>query len=121
MWRVLVMFPYKQLNSVITFYFEHLIGKGTVLALSNNVRIKRARHQISEDYSKKLRLFKGGTTDWILVSYIDNAGVVKAINLTGSLTYANYKARCNNDLLPLCMILPNIIVKAFISITLINA
>jgi len=40
MWRVLVMFPYKQLNSVITFYYEHLIEKGTVLALSNNARTK---------------------------------------------------------------------------------
>jgi|GEM_PF-5366758 len=57
MWRVLVMFPYKQLNSVITFYCEHLTGKGTVLALSNNARIKRARHQVSEDYSKSNYLF----------------------------------------------------------------
>jgi len=51
------MFPYKQLNSVITFYYEHLIEKGTVLALSNNARTKWASHQVSEDYSKSIYLF----------------------------------------------------------------
>jgi NhaP-type Na+/H+ or K+/H+ antiporter len=115
--KVLVMSPYKQLNPLVTFHFEHALGKGTVLALSDNERSKSPSHQVSADYHKKLSLFSEEATYGRLVSHINKGSVVKTTKLSESFTYTDYQDQYDKRLLPLCAILPDGKVEIFNSLT----
>ena len=118
--RVLVMSPYKQLNPLVTFHFEHTMGKGTVLALSNNEQAKRPSHQVSDEYNKKLSLFSEDASYGRLVGYVNKGGSVKTTKLTDTFTYADYMAEYDKRLIQLCAISPSGSVQIFTSNISIN-
>lgn len=115
--RVLVMSPYKQINPLVTFHFEHALGKGSVLALSNNEQAARPSHQVSEDYSKKLTLFNEEATYRRLINYVNKGAVVKTTRLSDNFSYADYQAEYDKRLIPLCAILPDGNVEIFNTLT----
>jgi NhaP-type Na+/H+ or K+/H+ antiporter len=115
--KVLVMSPYKQLNPLVTFHFEHVLGKGSVLALRNNEQLLRPSHQVSQDYHKKLSLFSEDATYRRLIGYISGGGIVKTTKLSESFSFEDYNTQYHKRLVPLCAILPNGKVEVFNSLT----
>jgi NhaP-type Na+/H+ or K+/H+ antiporter len=101
---VLVMSPYRQLNPLVTFHFEHTMGKENVIGLSHNEQNLRPSHQVSSDYSKKLSLFSEEATYSRLITYVNQGATVKTTKLSESFTYADYLKQYENKLLPLCAI-----------------
>lgn len=104
--KVLVMSPYKQLNPLVTYHFEHLLGKGTVIGLGNNDSQKLASHQISESYANKLGLFGDGMTYRKLTGYTNNGAIIKTTRISEEFTFEHYLEKYNDRLLPLCTIEP---------------
>ncbi|GAA0857099.1 sodium:proton antiporter [Aliiglaciecola litoralis] len=99
---VLVMSPYRQLNPMVTFHFEDLMGKGTVFGLSNNEQQQRPSHQVSESYAKKLGLFDEGITYGKLASWVAKGAKIKTTGLSSNFTMQDYLQQYSGNLLPLC-------------------
>jgi NhaP-type Na+/H+ or K+/H+ antiporter len=114
--RVLVMSPYRQLNPLVTFHFEHILGKGSVLGLKTKDPEKRASHKVSEAYHKKLSLFSEDATYGRLVGYVNKGAKVKTTKLSENFTYEDYKAEYEKRLIPLCAILPDGTLQIFNSL-----
>jgi NhaP-type Na+/H+ or K+/H+ antiporter len=104
--KVLVMSPYRQLNPLVTYHFEHAMGKGSVLGLSGNEQNNRASHQVSESYAKKLGLFAEGVTYGRLASLTAKGAHIKTTRLTDSFTLEHYRETYGNRALPLCALDP---------------
>ena len=94
--KVLVLSPYKQLNPLVTYHFEHLLGKGSVLGLSHGVQEGRASHQVSEEYAKKLELFSEGATYSRLASLVAKGATIRTTRLTEEFTIEDYKETYGN-------------------------
>ncbi|WJG10536.1 sodium:proton antiporter [Aliiglaciecola sp. LCG003] len=99
---VLVMSPYRQLNPMVTFHFEGEMGKGAVLALSNNEQQQRPSHQVSESYAKKLGLFAEDITYGKLASWVAKGAKIKTTRISDNFTMEDYLAEYHGRLLPLC-------------------
>ncbi len=102
--QVLVMSPYRQLNPLVTYHFEHELGKGTVLGLSNGEQEQRPSHQVSESYSKKLGLFADNISYGKLIGYASRGASIKTTKLSDSFSYDDYKTEYKDRCLPLCAI-----------------
>lgn len=102
--KVLVMSPYRQLNPMVTYHFEHEMGKGTVLGLSNNEQQQRPSHQVSESYAKKMGLFAEGITYAKLAGLAAKGATIKTTRLSESFSYEDYKNQYADRLLRLCAI-----------------
>lgn len=102
--KILVMSPYRQLNPLVTYHFEHEMGKGSVLGLSHGEQQQRASHQVSESYSKKLGLFADDITYGKLASYASKGASIKTTKLSDNFSYADYEAEYKDRCLPLCAI-----------------
>ncbi|WGL17882.1 sodium:proton antiporter [Microbulbifer bruguierae] len=89
--KVLVLSPYKQLNPLVTYHFEHLLGKGTVLGLSHGASEGRASHQVSEEYAKRLELFSGNATYSRLASLVAKGATIRTTGLTEAFTIEDYR------------------------------
>ena len=105
--QVLVLSPYRQLNPLVTFHFEHTLGKGTVLGLSNKEQENRASHQVSDDYAKKLGLFSEEASYAKIAGLVSRGATIKTTQLSDSFSYENYKDTYGTRALPLCAIDPN--------------
>lgn len=102
--QVLVMSPYRQLNPLVTYHFEHAMGKGSVLGLSNGESQQRPSHQVSESYSKKLGLFADDITYGKLTSFTAKGALIKTTKLSDSFSYQDYEVEYEDRCLPLCAI-----------------
>ncbi|WP_299591721.1 sodium:proton antiporter [uncultured Microbulbifer sp.] len=89
--KVLVLSPYRQLNPLVTYHFEHVLGDGTVLGLSEGAQAGRASHQVSEDYAKKLELFSENATYGRLASLVAKGATIRTTGLTEEFTLEDYK------------------------------
>ncbi|MDN3638879.1 sodium:proton antiporter [Simiduia curdlanivorans] len=107
MGQVLVMSPYRQLNPLVTYHFEHAMGKGSVLGLSANEQESRASHQVSESYAKKLGLFSESATYGRLASLVAKGATMKTTKLSEAFTLEKYHETYGVRALPLCAIDPN--------------
>lgn len=105
--QVLVMSPYRQLNPLVTYHFEHAMGKGSVLGLSGNEQESRASHQVSEAYAKKLGLFSESATYGRLASLVAKGATIKTTRLTESFGLEKYVQTYGDRALPLCAIDPS--------------
>ncbi|WP_158970147.1 sodium:proton antiporter [Paraglaciecola sp. L3A3] len=103
---VLVMSPYKQLNPLVTYHFEHQLGKGSVLGLSNNETKKLTSHQVSESYAKKLGLFAENISYGKLTGYLTKGAIIKTTRISDEFSFEDYLEEYNGQLLPLCAIDP---------------
>ncbi|WP_339719872.1 sodium:proton antiporter [uncultured Paraglaciecola sp.] len=113
---VLVMSPYKQLNPLVTYHFEHELGKGAVLGLTVNEPQKRASHQVSESYAAKLCLFNENVTYAKLAGYATKGGLIKTTRLSDEFTYADYEKQYQKRSIRLCAIEPNGKVRMYTSL-----
>lgn len=102
--KVLVMSPYRQLNPMVTYHFEHEMGKGTVLGLSNNEQQQRPSHQVSESYAKKLGLFAEDVTYGKLAGLAAKGATIKTTRLSETFSYDDYKSQYADRSLRLCVI-----------------
>jgi NhaP-type Na+/H+ or K+/H+ antiporter len=113
---VLVISPYKQLNPLVTYHFEHELGKGAVLGLTVNEPQKRASHQVSESYAAKLCLFNEDVTYAKLAGYVNKGGTIKTTRLSDAFSYEDYEIEYKKRSIRLCAIEPNGKVKMFTSL-----
>jgi hypothetical protein len=104
--KVLVMSPYKQLNPLVTYHFEHLLGKGSVMGLSQNDGQKLSSHQVSESYAKKLGLFSEGMTYGKLTGEVNKGATIKTTRISEEFTLDDYFDQYNGRLTTLCAIEP---------------
>nr|WP_285817841.1 sodium:proton antiporter [Echinimonas agarilytica] len=104
--KVLVISPYRQLNPLVTYHFEHEMGKGSVLGLSGIDQEQRPSHQISESYAKKLGLFSEGITYGKLAGRVAKGAVIKTTRLSDNFTMAQYTETYGDRALPLCAVDP---------------
>jgi NhaP-type Na+/H+ or K+/H+ antiporter len=98
--RLLVLSPYRQLNPLVTFHYQDLLGKDKVFGL-NNREGSSARHQLSESYQKRLCLFGESVSYARLASTMAKGGVIKVTNITDNFTFADFKQRYGEGALPL--------------------
>ena len=94
--KVLVLSPYKQLNPLVTYHFEHLLGKGSVFGLSPGTQEGRASHQVSEEYAKKLELFSESATYGRLASLAAKGATIRTTRLTEAFTIEDYNETYGN-------------------------
>jgi hypothetical protein len=113
---VLVMSPYKQLNPLVTYHFEHELGKGAVLGLNVNESQKRASHKVSESYAAKLCLFNEDVTYAKLAGDVNKGGTIKTTRLSEEFSYEDYEKEYQKRSIRLCAIEPNGKVKMFTSL-----
>lgn len=98
--RLLVLSPYRQLNPLVTFHYQELLGKNKVFGL-NNSEGGSARHQLSESYQKRLCLFGESVSYARLASTMAKGGVIKITNITENFTFIDFKVRYGESALPL--------------------
>ncbi|MGI2171486.1 cation:proton antiporter [Shewanella sp. MF05960] len=98
--RVLVMSPYRQLNPLVSFHFQDLLGVEKVYGL-NNADTGSARHQLSETYLKRLCLFGENISYAKIASLMAKGAVLKVTNITENFTYEHFKKRYGETALPL--------------------
>ncbi|RBW43197.1 sodium:proton antiporter [Psychromonas sp. B3M02] len=101
--RVLVMSPYRQLNPLVTFHFQDLLGTEKVFGL-NNPDISSARHQLSESYLKRLSLFGEGVSYAKLASLMAKGAIIKVTNITENFSFERFKKRYGETAMPLLYI-----------------
>jgi hypothetical protein len=114
---VLVISPYKQLNPLMTYHFEHGMSKGSVLGLSANENQQRASHQVSESYAAKLCLFDDDITYAKLAGYAAKGATIKTTRLSDEFTFDDYQQEYEGRAIRLCTIEPNGRVRMFSSLT----
>ena len=101
--RLLVLSPYTQLNPLVTFHYQDLLGEEKVYGLQNSDE-KTARHQLSETYRQRLCLF-GETVSYAkLASLISQGAVIKSTNLTDNFNFTDFRSCYGNSALPLVYI-----------------
>ncbi|MEL4398834.1 cation:proton antiporter [Shewanella algae] len=100
--KVLILSPYRQLNPVVYFHFQDILGQKKVYGLSNTESNgTSARHQLSESYLKRMCLF-GETVSYAkLASLMSKGGVLKSTNLTESFGYKDFCRRYGETVVPL--------------------
>ena len=98
--RLLVLSPYRQLNPLVTFHYQDLLGKNKVFGL-NNSEGGSARHQLSESYQQRLCLFGESVSYARLASTMAKGGVIKITNITENFTFSDFKDRYGEGALPL--------------------
>ncbi|MCE2570916.1 cation:proton antiporter [Motilimonas eburnea] len=101
--RVLVMSPYRQLNPLVSFHYQDLLGKDKVYGL-NNPDATSARHQLSESYLKRLCLFGESVTYGKIASLMAQGAQLKLTNITDSFTFEHFKKRYGDTAIPLVYI-----------------
>lgn len=101
--RLLVLSPYTQLNPLVIFQYQDLLGKDKVYGLDNGDE-KKPRHQLSETYRQRLCLF-GKTVSYAkLASLISQGAVIKSTNLTENFNFTDFRACYGDSALPLVYI-----------------
>ncbi|SDZ91065.1 cation:proton antiporter [Microbulbifer marinus] len=99
--KVLVLSPYKQLNPLVAYHFEYVLGKGSVLGLGFGTQEGRASHQVSEDYAKTLELFSENATYSRLASLVAKGATIRTTRLTETFTIEDYRETYGNRATPL--------------------
>jgi hypothetical protein len=104
---VLVISPYKQLNPLVNYHFEHELGKGAVLGLRVNEGQQRASHQVSKSYAAKLCLFNEDVTYAKLAGYATKGATIKTTRLSDEFSYEDYEEEYKGRSIRLCAIEPS--------------
>ncbi|WOT06640.1 cation:proton antiporter [Shewanella youngdeokensis] len=108
--RVLIMSPYRQLNPLVSFYFQDIFGVEKVYGLNNvetTVNGSSARHQLSESYLKRLCLFGDAISYSKLASLMAKGASIKSTRLTESFDYSMFMAQHGQNAIPLVYLQDN--------------
>ncbi|MFE8071263.1 sodium:proton antiporter [Marinobacteraceae bacterium S3BR75-40.1] len=104
--NLLIISPYKQLNSLATYHFLDWFGKGHVFSLSEGEQEQKARHQTAEKIQQTRGLFGEGVTYAKLASMASQGYVVKSTQLTDAFTYDDFLQQNGNKAILLFVIDP---------------
>ncbi|MFW5823383.1 MAG: cation:proton antiporter [Marinobacter sp.] len=94
--RVLVISPYKQLNTLATYHFLDWFGPGTVYSLSEGEQDPKASHQAAEKIQQTRGLF-GDLSYPKLASLMSRGYTVKTTQLSENFTYEDFLDRHENE------------------------
>ncbi|MCJ8304454.1 sodium:proton antiporter [Shewanella sp.] len=101
--RLLVVSPYRQLNPLVSFHYQDVLGTNKVYGLNNNEGTS-ARHQLSESYLAHLCLFGKSISYAKLASLMSQGAVIKSTNITDSFSFEDFLARYGECAMPLVYI-----------------
>lgn len=104
--NVLAISPYRQLNTLATFHFLDLFGKGHVFGLSDGQSGQRASHQFSEKFRETRTLFGDKVTYAMLASQLSQGATIRTTQLTSEFSLENYRKQHGSRLLVLFVITP---------------
>lgn len=104
--NVLLVSPYKQLNSLASYHFLDHFGMGHVFSLYEGDQEQGARHQPAEKIQQTRGLFGEGVTYAKLASLTSKGFTVKSTQLTEEFTLDDYQRRYDNQALILFTIGP---------------
>lgn len=102
--KVLIISPYKQLNSLATYHFLDWFGKGQVFSLSEGDQEQKARHQTAEKIQQTRGLFGEGVTYAKLASMVSQGYAVKSTQLTEAFGYEDWSRQYDNKALLLFVV-----------------
>lgn len=94
--KLLVISPYKQLNSLATYHFLDWFGANSVYSLSEGEQDQKASHQTAEKIQQTRGLFNGLSYPK-LASLVSRGYLVKTTQLSESFTYEDFVARHDGD------------------------
>lgn len=103
---MMALSPYKQLNTLATFHFLDLFGKGHVYGLSEGDTDQKASHQLSDKYKATRRLFGESVTFAKLASLLAQGAKIRTTQITANFSMEHYKAQHGNRLLMLFYLNP---------------
>ncbi|PAV25434.1 sodium:proton exchanger [Tamilnaduibacter salinus] len=98
--NLLVISPYKQLNSLATYHFLDHFGNGSVYSLSEGDQDQKARHQTAEKIQQTRGLF-GNISYARLASMVSKGYTVKSTQLTDSFKLSDFRQQYDNQALML--------------------
>ncbi len=90
--NLLVISPYKHMNSLATYHFLDWFGKGSVLTLAEGDQDQKARHQTAEKIQMTRGLF-GGVSYAKLASLASQGYSVKTTQLSDEFTFDDFLER----------------------------
>jgi hypothetical protein len=105
--HVLVVSPYKQLNTLSTYHYLDLFGEGRVLGLPEGDQAVRASHQSSEKYAQTRNHFDETATFAKLASLISKGAMIKTTQLSSEFSFEDYLQKHGNRLTLLFAIKPD--------------
>ncbi|GGY70174.1 cation:proton antiporter [Marinobacter zhanjiangensis] len=94
--KLLVISPYKQLNSLATYHFLDWFGANSVYSLSEGEQDQKASHQTAEKIQQTRGLFNGLSYPK-LASLVSRGYSVKTTQLSESFTYEDFMARHDGE------------------------
>ena len=104
--NVLAISPYRQLNTLATFHYLDLFGKGHVFGLSDGDTDLRASHQFSEKFKETRMLFGEKVTFAMLASQLSQGANLRTTQLTAAFSLDDYRSQHGSRLLILFVISP---------------
>ncbi|MBW8190905.1 sodium:proton antiporter [Neiella marina] len=102
--EVLVLSPYRQLNPLVTYHFEYVLGQGRVRGLSSVEQESRPSHQVSDSYARTLGLFQQGLSYGQLAGLVSRGSVIKATRLSDEFSEDDYLEQYGDRALKLCAV-----------------
>ena len=105
--HLLILSPYRQLNPVLSYDYEAILGEGNVLGLGYGEKDTRASHKLAEDYARNLSLFGEDITYGKLASLMARGAQIKTTPLTDAFTIEDYANNYGTRALPLIALDPN--------------
>ena len=94
--NLLIMSPYKHLNSLATYHFLDWFGDGHVYSLMEGDQDQDARHQTAEKIQQTRGLF-GNVSYSKLASLISKGYSVKTTQLSDAFSYEDFKEQYDNQ------------------------
>ncbi len=88
--NLLVISPYKHMNSLATYHFLDWFGKGSVYSLSEGDQDQQARHQTAEKIQRTRGLF-GDVSYAKLASLVSRGYTVKTTHLSDAFSFQAYQ------------------------------
>ncbi|MGM0481650.1 MAG: cation:proton antiporter [Pseudomonadota bacterium] len=99
--RLLVMSPYKQLNPLVSVYYQDWFGCEKVHGLNSGESDFRASHQLSEGYKNTLDLFGESITYSKLASLHFQGARMKSTPITDNFSFEDYQQKYGSRAVPM--------------------
>ncbi|MBT41838.1 MAG: sodium:proton exchanger [Idiomarina sp.] len=99
--RLLVMSPYKQLNPLVSVYYQDWFGSNKVHGLNSGESDFRASHQLSEAYKTTLNLFGESVTYSKLASLHFQGAKMKSTPITDNFSFEDYQQQYGARAVPM--------------------
>ena len=104
--NMLAISPYKQLNTLSTYHYLDLMGRGHVLGLPEGDQEQRASHQSAEKYVNTRNCFDESATFAKLASLVSRGATVKITQLSAEFDFDAYRKKHGNRVTLLFAIRP---------------